>query len=92
MLLRRDGQYAIFVIEHHTAEGWRESSLDHFGHPPGFSASDVCWQRTGIHGTFDTTQALHALAFLAERHKNTKFRIVRKDLTQRSTVFEFGRP
>ena len=71
---REDGTFVFFVIQHRkrTKRGkrkneWTGSNLDHFGHPPGFTSSAKCWQRTGINGCFDEDLASKAGEWLQDK-------------------------
>ena len=94
--LRKDGQYTIYCIEH-TQGGsqWIHSSLDYFGAPTGFRASDDCWQKTGVVGCFDYAQANLGLKWLRERWddkesgaRRYQFRLRRFLIQQMSDVVE----
>lgn len=76
-MLRKDGVYLFYMIQH-SQDGidWTYSSLDYFGHPKGFTASDKCWQQTGMHGTFDRQEAIDGCCWISERHPKVKFRVV----------------
>jgi hypothetical protein len=67
----------IYRIQHLSGNKWTYSSLDHFGYPPGFNASGVCWQQTGIDGVLDFSEAIQGLAWIAAKHPDRQFRIVR---------------
>lgn len=90
-MLRNDGKYTIFVIQHEQPEKgkestWVYSNLDVFGYPEGFSASDDCWQKTGIHGTFDAEQAMEGLSELRKKNKDKhRFRLALVRITQITT-------
>lgn len=101
-MLRTDGTFIIYRIQHKGKSGvnrdrWHYSSFDAFGTPPGFSASDTCWQQTGIYGTFSRNVALKGLAWIrkAKRYDwrdytqvsnaDTKFRLVMVQISQRTT-------
>ena len=68
-MLRYDGSYTIYLIQGRKlgSKDWFNISLDYFGHPLGFSASDKCWQKTGVMGCFDRKQAFAASAWLQKR-------------------------
>lgn len=80
-MLRNDGSYTIYVISHNYGKRdprFRQSSLDHFGYNEkksdspklSLSASGECWQKTGIHGTFDLNHAKKLAKRIAK--KNTR--------------------
>jgi hypothetical protein len=85
-MIRRDGCYQIFLIEtrskNYKNEEWFTASLDHFGSPPGFTASDDCWQRTGVYGTFVEKTAREGLKWIRRRHSDTEFRLVCVHISQ----------
>jgi hypothetical protein len=91
-MLRNDGKYKIYMIRHLAEVGafgrdkseWHFSNFDHFGTPIGFSASGDCWQETGIHGTFDLETGLEGLRWIADKHRGTKFRLVKLTLTRQT--------
>jgi hypothetical protein len=85
-MLRKDGKYQVFMIQHQQPKGnWCFSSFDYFGTPNrGFSASGACWQETGIRGTFDDIEARDGLAWIREKHAEHKFRVVRLIITQKT--------
>jgi len=81
----REGKYTIFCIQHAQANGdWVFSSLDYFGTPKGFQFSDDCWQKTGIQGTFDPTQAFCGAQSLSEAWPGTLFRVVQVNVEWRT--------
>lgn len=82
-MMRRDGTWVFDPIQHRDKGGsWTNSSLDHFGHPPGFTASDKCWQLTGQSGCFDSRVAKAGLAWIRKRHPNGRFRLLLVHITQ----------
>jgi len=85
-MIRADGAYKIFVLEFKflPKDAWHTASLDHFGSPPGFSASDDCWQKTGVYGTFDQREARRGLAWMRRKNprSSTRFRLVCVHITQ----------
>lgn len=87
--MRIDGDYTVYVLqgrskqpEREEKQGWFGPSYDHFGHPPGFSASDLCWQKLGIHATFDYQQGLQALTLFNELHVEYDWRLMELKLSQ----------
>ncbi len=86
-MLRRDGEYEIYRIQHGTLNGgWVDSNLDHFGEPKGFSADGACWQRTGVIGTFSVGEARDGLAWIREKNPHVQFRLVLVKVGQKTTV------
>ena len=87
-LLRNDGKYVIYIIQHKQKDcRWVQSSFDAFGTPDiAFSASGDCWQQTGVHGTFNLSIAEHALAMIRMKHMITQFRLAKVEITQETTV------
>jgi len=89
-MIRNDGSYRIYLIQarhpktYRNGE-WFEVSFDYFGSPKGFTASDECWQKTGVYGTFDEKVAQAGLKWIKEKHPHTKFRLVRADIMQMKT-------
>lgn len=85
--LRSDGEFTFYVIQHKQSDGrWVGSSFDFFGTPEGFSASGVCWQQTGNHGTFDRDEGVRGLQWISERHKGKHFRLAEVYIKQASEV------
>lgn len=82
--LRCDGEYRIFTLQYWSEDEhkWADAGLDHFGHPEGFTASGECWQRTGVHGTFDEEEAIAGAAQLQKRH-GIPFRVAILEISQR---------
>ncbi len=83
-MLRCDGSFLIYKIQHdyHEDGEWTYSNFDTFGTPPGFSASSECWQKTGIHGTFDKIVARDGLFWIRHKNPGTKFRLVSVVISQ----------
>lgn len=90
MTIRGDGSVLFYRIQHKVSddpdgtERWVNSSHDHFGYPTGFNASGVCWQRTGIHGTFDDIEARNGLTWMRERNATMAFRAVKVMVHQKT--------
>jgi hypothetical protein len=85
-MIRTDGTFTIYRIQHRTPGGrWTFSNFDHFGHPPGFTASEPCWQQTGVMGTFDREVAVKALRWI----QNPK-RVVRRVEHWEEIEYRFG--
>lgn len=86
--VRKDGEYVVYVIQTRSANyrggEWYNASLDHFGTPPGFSASSECWQTTGIDGTFDRAVGLAGLSAIANKHPGVEFRLAQVNITQKT--------
>ena len=82
--LQSDGEYVIFTLQYwYEKDGtWNDAGLDAFGHPEGFNASGECWQRTGVHGTFDEEEALRGASRLQQRH-GIPFRVQVLEVSQR---------
>ena len=88
--MRCDGDIVIFVLQGRSTEKgkkkeWFGPSFDYFGHPPGFQASDDCWQRTGIFGTFDEDEGLTALKLFNREHVEYDWRLMRLHVVQEHT-------
>jgi len=99
-MLRTNGAFTFFVIQHYQppspdgsiAGKWMDSNLDHFGHPPGFTASSPCWQKLGVHGCFESEEAMAGILTMKSNWPNHKFRIARYDVIQQCTTIEFEKP
>ncbi len=88
--MRTDGTFIIYKIQHQEASGeFVASNFDWFGTPPGFSASDSCWQTTGVMGTFDEKIAKKALKWMRAKHKDHTFRTVAICATQITTAMDW---
>ncbi len=90
-----DGTYVIYRIQHYVegTKEWDFSNLDHFGCPDGFSASDECWQKTGVKGCFDFSKAREGLEWIQKVNKfrigldkDRKFRLVCVTTSQETLV------
>ena len=79
--LRTDGDVEIFVLQTRSEKyrdgQWFNASLDYFGTPDGFSPSGICWQATGMNGTFSRTEGLAGLSWIATKHPGREFRLVK---------------
>jgi hypothetical protein len=53
-----------------------------------FSASGECWQKTGIHGTFDKDKAVKMKDLLAASIPECKFRVVQHTVIQHRIPIE----
>lgn len=94
-MIRTDGAYVCYLIQtrdeskKHKDGAWFEASLDYFGSPEGFNACGDCWQRTGVHGTFNEKEARAGLVWMRERHPGKPFRLIALHITQmRVAVYE----
>lgn len=87
-MLRTDGDYTIYVIEHlrqnDSIERWVRSIENEYY----FGASGVCRQETGVHGTFDLEEAKRAFISIVNNCKlsDRKFRLVRVRIHQSTDV------
>jgi hypothetical protein len=97
-LLRTDGTYTIYRIQHKGRDGkWHGTSFDYFGTPPSFSAVNRCWQKTGVHGALSRSEAMLGLRWIRKhnrydwssgqmrRNTDTKFRLVMVEISQKTT-------
>jgi hypothetical protein len=98
--MRTDGTVDFFFIQHQDSRGeWAASALDHFLFEnlpfsdkveryrellAPQSASSELWQTYGIHGFAFESDAREVLADLRVESPDTKFRIVRREVTQRT--------
>ena len=87
---RREGKYTIFMIQHQNSDGeWVISSFDHFGTPSrAFAASGRCWQDTGYHGCYDVAEASEALRWMARKHSDHNFRVLKINASIQDIVVE----
>lgn len=84
-----DGVSILYEIQHQPGDEktlWRFSSLDHFGTPKGFAASCDCWQKTGIHGTFDLQEGLAGVRLLKSKWPAFRFRLVKRTYFQHTEI------
>lgn len=90
MIIRRDGEYTIFVLERRwpKSDRWHLPSLDFFGTPPGFSASGDTWQMLGVHGVQTLEEGRTALAWMRNKHPKNDWRLTRLTVSQRTEVIE----
>lgn len=88
MAIRTDGDFFIYILQVQLASNqkWVDANLDHFGFPWSFNASADCWQVTGVHGTFHKNEAIEALKWIREHWKKEKFRLVCRQIMQRTMV------
>lgn len=97
-MIRVDGNFTIYKIQHWSAGKWVSSSLDHFGTPhilcasKGFSACGDCWQQTGVHGTFDLHAASEGLAWMTQEWPDHWFRIAKVTISQLTEGWMYGPP
>ncbi len=81
-MISRDGKFTIFRIQHRSGTKWGFSSFDYFGTPKGMSASDECWQITGVMGTFSRERGFIGLLWIRSKWPTHKFRLVRVEIQQ----------
>ncbi len=90
-MIRIDGKFTIFVLQGRKTKSktdtWFSPSFDSFGTPSDFSASGDCWQKLGIHGTFEEEAGLSALARFAKAYPEYDWRLMKLDLSQTHTEF-----
>jgi hypothetical protein len=93
-MIRQDGKWLFFRIQHKMNGEWVFSSFDHFGYPgdwkstDGFGACGDCWQQTGEHGTYKRQLALDGAKELMTKHPGTEFRAVRINIAQKTTPID----
>lgn len=97
-MVRNDGFYTIYILQHETVDGkeWNNSGdgeqwcrgRGDFREEPrrSFNALGECWQQTGVHGTYDRKIALRMMILAACEHPKRKFRITRVSISQKSDV------
>lgn len=87
MILHNDGSYTIYTIKCRKLNrdsNYYYANLCTFGFPEGFKSSDECWQKTGIHGTFNLDEAKNAIKFLYDKHPDYLFKFVKLTLNQKT--------
>lgn len=52
----------------------------------GFGASGDCWQKTGVHGTFDQDAAFEAQRFMEDKFPLISWRVVQVNIMQMTTA------
>jgi hypothetical protein len=83
-MLRKDGKWNIYKVQHYDGVKWAYSNLDAFGCPEGLSPSQPCWQLTGQKGTFERDEAKRSLLWIRERNPKYKFRVVKVVVAQKT--------
>jgi hypothetical protein len=98
MMLRQDGSFEIYILEHQTKDGkeWHGSGDgEHFCNNKGtfrdeprrsFNALGRCWQVTGVHGCFEKKMAMKMVMLVACENPDRKFRIKRVTIHQESDI------
>lgn len=84
-MLRTDGKFSIYVIEHqwNNNNKWVMSIENEWY----FKSTNICWYETGIHGTYDLEEAKAALKECINlKDPNREFRLVLYDIFQNKTV------
>lgn len=74
-MLKTEGKFKIYRIEHK----WmgRDNWVTSIENEKYFNASGICWQQTGVHGTYDIEEAKEVFGkCVAQLDKNRKFRLV----------------
>ncbi len=87
-MLRTEGEFSIYMIEHQWQNNGKwVTSIENENY---FSASHICWQHTGIHGAFDIEEAKTALKNIKSKvDKNRKFRLVCVTIEQSKEVISY---
>jgi hypothetical protein len=83
-MIRVDGDFTIYVLK---AQGkkddkWFSPNFDHFGSPKGFTASDDCWQKLGIMGTFDKMVGFAAIHEMHTAHPTHSWKLCELSMSQ----------
>ena len=95
-MIRNDGEYQIYMIKHLSGEKWVTSNLDVFfvknedgkltKENKEYSASGICWQETGIHGTYDKNIALSFKDQLQEKYPDKVFGVFELNIAQSQSL------
>lgn len=87
-MLRTEGKFSIYRIEHLWQDNTKwDTSIENEYY---FNACNICWQHTGIHGTFDIEEAKKALDHIkSKQDKNRKFRLVCITIEQSKEVITY---
>jgi len=95
-MIRNDGTYTIYKIQHQQSDKkWVFTNLDAlegslsqeetFSEPwKSFTACGECWQETGEHGCYDLKTAFLVLLNVIQLSPKRKFRIVKVYITQKT--------
>lgn len=94
MRVTKDLDVVVFQIEFlgRDATEWSTLNLDNYPEQRGFTASDPCWQKTGLHGTFTETQARRAIANLSVKAPELILRVVKRAIRIENTPLVEMRP
>jgi hypothetical protein len=88
-MLRSDGTYNIYIIQHQwrKAGEWKMSDIGGFGSKPPMSMNAIgqCWQDTGVMGTYHLKDALAVLPDLRKRNPEHAFRVACVCISQGTT-------
>ena len=98
-MLRIDGKYTIYIVRHlykHEGEWTNSGDCDAvFGYideklknqlrklQTPFMPSGECWQRIGIHGTYDEIEAIKLVGFLNRNIEQHTFGVCKVDIAQK---------
>lgn len=74
-----EGSTTFYTIQHNHNEVWYDTNFDFFGYPPGFQASNECWQKIGQHGVFSKPKGINALLWISKKNPDIKFRLMKVD-------------
>lgn len=90
--MRTDGDFVIYVLYTRETTSWFQPSYDHYGTPKGFSASDDCWQRTGVFGTFDKQTGIDAVSEMLGKHPGQDWKLCERKISHHHRdICEFHR-
>lgn len=97
-MLRNDGKYIIYIIKHlwkdDSTNEWARSGECTNWIPHGkqhkhikdifkpFSASGVCWQMTGVHGSFHKNDAIKILDHISKWNPGHRYKICKVTINQ----------
>ena len=85
IMIRNDGKYEIYKLQH-LWEG-RTEWVGSIENEEFFTTSGDCWQKTGIHGTFDFDKARKVFGDVVSRlDKKREFRLVKVTISQSTEV------
>jgi hypothetical protein len=99
IMIRNDGDYTIYILQHRPLRSdkdeWHDSGdgasfckgVGDFKESPrqDFNACGMCWQKTGVSGTYDYDIAHAFLLMVAKNNPGRTFRIAKLQIFQETT-------
>jgi len=99
-MIRKDGTYTFYKIQHLQKDGWVYSNFDvfcknlDFRDDPyrSFTAVGECWQETGEQACYDIFTSLLFLKQISELWPNFQFRLVKVQVMQKTKKVKIQTP